>query len=202
MPTRSRNSPSRLPCCSYPFPPSPPPRPSAPATPPPPIHRAASDTTPARCNSLAIRIHIYAPESFTTPRPPIVRSWAAVILQANFSITAGIQYDRTANIWIGPTNVYFGTTAEDQPGEAATGALSATSQTTVPSLPFPGRHRRSFNIVNSTYTGILYGSAKCSSTRWRRISNRQHRDQVIAFSGGPPAAPSPSIPRPACSNRL
>jgi len=38
--------------------------------------------------------------------------WAKVILEADISLNAGIQYDRTANFWLGPTNIYFGTTAE------------------------------------------------------------------------------------------
>src|SRR5262249_57536358 len=38
--------------------------------------------------------------------------WAKVVFQADFSVTAGRQFDRTANIWIGGANVYFGTTAE------------------------------------------------------------------------------------------
>src|SRR5580700_303663 len=38
--------------------------------------------------------------------------WAKVVLEADISLNAGIQYDRTANFWLGPVNIYFGTTAE------------------------------------------------------------------------------------------
>jgi hypothetical protein len=38
--------------------------------------------------------------------------WAKVILESDISVQAGIQYDRTANYWLGPYNIYFGTTAE------------------------------------------------------------------------------------------
>ncbi len=48
----------------------------------------------------------YAPPS-ACPGP-----WAKVILEADINLNAGIQYDRTANFWLGPTNIYFGTTAE------------------------------------------------------------------------------------------
>jgi hypothetical protein len=48
----------------------------------------------------------YAPPS-ACPGP-----WAKVILEADISLNAGIQYDRTANFWLGPVNIYFGTTAE------------------------------------------------------------------------------------------
>jgi hypothetical protein len=38
--------------------------------------------------------------------------WAKVVLEADISLNAGVQYDRTANFWLGPVNIYFGTTAE------------------------------------------------------------------------------------------
>jgi len=48
----------------------------------------------------------YAPPS-ACPGP-----WAKVILEADINLNAGIQYDRTANFWLGPVNIYFGTTSE------------------------------------------------------------------------------------------
>ena len=48
----------------------------------------------------------YAPPS-ACPGP-----WAKVVLEADISLNAGIQFDRTANFWLGPVNIYFGTTAE------------------------------------------------------------------------------------------
>ena len=48
----------------------------------------------------------YAPPS-SCPGP-----WAKVVLVADINLNAGIQYDRTANFWLGPVNIYFGTTAE------------------------------------------------------------------------------------------
>jgi hypothetical protein len=53
----------------------------------------------------------YAPPS-ACPGP-----WAKVVLEADINLNAGIQYDRTANFWLGPTNIYFGTTAEPSPSE-------------------------------------------------------------------------------------
>jgi len=38
--------------------------------------------------------------------------WSKVVLEADFSVTAGIQFDRTASIWLGGVNLYFGTTQE------------------------------------------------------------------------------------------
>jgi Peptide N-acetyl-beta-D-glucosaminyl asparaginase amidase A len=41
--------------------------------------------------------------------------WAKVVFESDISVTAGIQYDRTANFWLGAQNIYFGTTAEPSP---------------------------------------------------------------------------------------
>ena len=41
--------------------------------------------------------------------------WAKVVLEADFSIDAGHQYDRTASIWLNGVNLYFGTTEEPSP---------------------------------------------------------------------------------------
>jgi hypothetical protein len=52
-------------------------------------------------------------ENFTyTPPSECPGPWAKVVLEADISLNAGIQYDRTANFWLGPVNIYFGTTAE------------------------------------------------------------------------------------------
>jgi hypothetical protein len=52
-------------------------------------------------------------ENFTyTPPSECPGPWAKVVLEANINLNAGIQYDRTANFWLGPVNIYFGTTAE------------------------------------------------------------------------------------------
>jgi hypothetical protein len=41
--------------------------------------------------------------------------WAKVVLVADFSVDPGIQYDRTASIWLNSVNIYFGTTQEPSP---------------------------------------------------------------------------------------
>ncbi len=55
-------------------------------------------------------------ENYTyTPPADCPGPWAKVILESDISLNAGIQYDRTANYWLGPVNIYFGTTAEPSP---------------------------------------------------------------------------------------
>ncbi len=87
--------------------------------------------------------------------------WAKVILKANFTVTAGVQYDRSAWFYLGDVNIFYGTTAE--PGSTLSpswqierdvtdlSALFRTPQTGLASIG---------NIVNSTYTGIIYASAE------------------------------------------
>jgi hypothetical protein len=55
-------------------------------------------------------------EDFTyTPPSGCPGPWAKVVLEADINLNAGIQFDRTANFWLGPVNIYFGTTAEPGP---------------------------------------------------------------------------------------
>ncbi len=50
-----------------------------------------------------------------TPPADCPGPWAKVVLESDINLNAGIQYDRTANFWLGPVNIYFGTTAEPSP---------------------------------------------------------------------------------------
>jgi len=55
----------------------------------------------------------YQPKYFSyTPPSDCPGPWAKVVLNADWSVEAGSQFDRTAEIWIGGTNLYFGTTSE------------------------------------------------------------------------------------------
>ncbi|HEX5353138.1 MAG TPA: peptide-N4-asparagine amidase [Rhodanobacteraceae bacterium] len=45
-------------------------------------------------------------------------SWSKVVLEIDFSVPAGRQFDRTATLWLGGVNIYFGTTLEPEPGVA------------------------------------------------------------------------------------
>jgi hypothetical protein len=51
-----------------------------------------------------------------TPPADCPGPWAKVILVSDISLNPGIQYDRTANYWLGPVNIFFGSTAEPSPG--------------------------------------------------------------------------------------
>jgi Peptide N-acetyl-beta-D-glucosaminyl asparaginase amidase A len=132
----------------------------------------------------------YSPQSFNYAPPACSGPWAKVILEANFSVSEGIQYDRTANIWLGPVNIYFGTTSEPDPSDARNwhierdltdySSLFTTSQIGTVDL---------FNIYNKTYNGALHGSA---TLYFYPPASRQTApvtaDQVIGFSSGAPGS--------------
>lgn len=65
----------------------------------------------ARMDAAPHRFHYQPPAKCPGP-------WAKVVLEADFSVAAGYQYDRSASIWLGGVNLYFGTTQEPTP-EAA-----------------------------------------------------------------------------------
>ncbi|MDQ2798240.1 MAG: peptide-N(4)-(N-acetyl-beta-glucosaminyl)asparagine amidase, partial [Armatimonadota bacterium] len=88
------------------------------------------------------------------------RRWAKVILTADFSVTPGRQYDRTAQIMIGRANVYFGTTMEPSRtvGPAWHVERDVTDDLALLQSAQPGEAILG-NIVNATYTGVIHGSA-------------------------------------------
>ncbi len=86
--------------------------------------------------------------------------WAKVVLTADFTVTAGIQYDRTAEFILGGSNIFFGTTSEPSPNlspswhvERDVTDLSAVFKTAQTGKAEIG------NVVNSTYTGIIYANS-------------------------------------------
>ncbi|QEE24224.1 hypothetical protein CS053_06710 [Rhodanobacter glycinis] len=54
---------------------------------------------------------------FTPPRG-CRGGWGKVVLEADFSVPAGRQFDRTVALWLGGINLYFGTTIEPSPDVA------------------------------------------------------------------------------------
>ena len=87
--------------------------------------------------------------------------WAKVVLEADLSVSAGRQFDRTATIGLGGATIYFGTTSEPSRTVARSwhverdltdyGALFGKPQSGQISIG---------NVVDGTYTGVLGASAK------------------------------------------
>ncbi len=95
-----------------------------------------------------------------TPPANCPGPWAAVVFEADWSVDPGVQYDRTTNIWIGGTNIFFGTTAE--PSGTFTRTWHTESNLTDYSPLFTTAQTGSailFNLVNNQYTSHYHGSA-------------------------------------------
>jgi len=103
----------------------------------------------------------FNPVSFPyTPPADCPGPWAKVVFTADLNVTAGVQYDRTANFWLGGTVIYFGTTAE--PSSTLGPSWHVESDLTDYSPLFMTAQQGTAdigNLVNSTYTGIIFASA-------------------------------------------
>lgn len=86
--------------------------------------------------------------------------WSKVVLAVDLSINAGNQYDRTAHIWLGGVNIYTGTTEEPSATVARNWHVERdlTDYSSLFGTAQPGSVDLG-NLVNSTYTGILQGTA-------------------------------------------
>lgn len=95
-----------------------------------------------------------------TPPAGCPGPWQKVVFTADFNVTAGRQFDRTAIVDMAFVNLYFGTTPEPRHNLSPSwhverdvtdySALFTTAQTGDVILG---------NIVNSTFTGVISGSA-------------------------------------------
>jgi hypothetical protein len=95
-----------------------------------------------------------------TPPADCPGPWKKVVFTADFSVTAGRQFDRTAIVDMGFVNLYFGTTAEPRHNLAPSWHIErdVTDYSALFTAPQTGAVILG-NIVNSTYTGIISGSA-------------------------------------------
>lgn len=75
-------------------------------------HEAFNDR--GNASSMAAHPHEF---DFTPPKS-CQGNWSKVVLEADFSVPAGRQFDRTVALWLGGINLYFGTTIEPSPGVA------------------------------------------------------------------------------------
>ena len=91
--------------------------------------------------------------------------WAKVVFSADFTVTAGRQFDRTAKFFLGGANIYFGTTAEPRSAlspswhvERDITELSALLKTAQTGQAILG------NFVGTdsgtVYNGIIYANAR------------------------------------------
>jgi hypothetical protein len=103
----------------------------------------------------------FNPQYFNyTPPANCPGPWAAVVFEADWSVDAGVQYDRTTNVWLGGANVFFGTTAE--PSSSFVRTWHTESNLTEMSPLFTVAQQGMVvlgNLVNNQYTSHYHGSA-------------------------------------------
>jgi hypothetical protein len=103
----------------------------------------------------------FTPKVFTYAPPAACPfPWSKVVLHLTLAVGAGNQFDRTAEIGLGGTTIFFGTTAEPASNLSPSWAvdrdltdLSTLFRKTQSGEIYIG------NVVNSTYTSTLYGGA-------------------------------------------
>jgi hypothetical protein len=128
----------------------------------------------------------YAPRPFLyAPPGGHAQRWAKIVLVDDFSVSAGRQFDRSAEISIGHTNIYFGTTAEpsDNVSPAWHVERDLTEYAALFRVALPGEITVG-NTVDSKYTGVIHGTASL-------------RFYPVARHAAPPLVPDMVLPLPA-----
>jgi hypothetical protein len=105
-------------------------------------------------------------KSFTyTPPAACPGPWAKVVFSADFTVTAGRQFDRTAKFFLGGVSLYFGTTAE--PRATLSPSWHVESDVTDLSALFKTAQTGAANLGNFvgvsggvTYDGLIYANAQ------------------------------------------
>lgn len=95
-----------------------------------------------------------------TPPPDCPGPWEKIVFTADFNVTAGRQFDRTAVVDLGYVNIYFGTTPEPRHNLSPSWHVERdlTEYAALFGSPQTG-HVILGNVVNATYTGVISGSA-------------------------------------------
>jgi hypothetical protein len=100
-----------------------------------------------------------------TPPPGCPGPWAKVVFTADFTVTAGRQFDRTAKFFLGGVSLYFGTTAE--PRASLSPSWHVESDVTDLSALFRSAQNGFANLGNFvgvsggvSFTGIIFANAQ------------------------------------------
>jgi hypothetical protein len=107
----------------------------------------------------------FTPKVFSyTPPAGCPGPWAKVVFTADFTVSAGRQYDRTAAFYLGHASIYYGTTAE--PRQSLSPSWHVERDVTDLSAIFMAAQTGEANIGNFvgvyngvTYNGIIYANA-------------------------------------------
>ena len=121
-----------------------------------------------------------------TPPAACPGPWAKVVFTADFTVTAGRQFDRTAAFYLGHANIYYGTTAE--PRAALSPSWHVEHDVTDLSAIFKSAQTGEANlgnIVNSTYTGIIYANAALEFYPVRDAEDAPVTPDIVVPVNGP-----------------
>ncbi len=107
----------------------------------------------------------FTPKTFSyTPPSECSAPWRKVVFTADFTVTEGRQFDRTASFYIGHANVYYGTTAE--PSSTVSPSWHVERDVTDLSAIFKTAQSGEADLGNFvgvsggvTYNGIIYANA-------------------------------------------
>jgi Peptide N-acetyl-beta-D-glucosaminyl asparaginase amidase A len=137
---------------------------SNPATAQPPVARPS--TTPCVVQLFRnLEFDNFTPQTYTyAPPADCPGPWAKVVFTADFTVTAGRQYDRTAAFYLGHANIYYGTTAE--PRSTLSPSWHVERDVTDLSAIFRSPQTGEANLGNFVgvsggvdYNGIIYANA-------------------------------------------
>ena len=107
----------------------------------------------------------FTPKSFNyAPPAACPKPWARVVLTADFTVTAGRQFDRTAAFYLGHANIYYGTTAEPRASLSPSWHVERDVTDLTPIFESPQSGEANIgNFVGVsngvTYDGIIYANA-------------------------------------------
>lgn len=163
---------------------------SNPITAAPPVQRP--NTTPcvvSLFNNVAFAD--FNPKSFSyTPPAACPGPWAKVVFTADFTVSAGRQYDRTAAFYLGHANIFYGTTAEPRAALSPSWHVEhdVTDLTSLLLSPQTGEANIGnfvgvYNGVN--YSGIIYANAALEfyPVSWQNPAPLT-ADVVVPINGG------------------
>jgi hypothetical protein len=133
----------------------------------------------------------FTPKSFSyTPPAACPGPWAKVVFTADFTVTAGRQFDRTAAFYLGHASIFYGTTAE--PRSALSPSWHVEHDVTDLTSLFESAQTGEANIGNFvgvsggvTYNGIIYANAALEfyPVSWRDPAPVT-ADIVVPVNGG------------------
>lgn len=133
----------------------------------------------------------FTPKVFSyTPPAACPGPWAKVVFTADFTVTAGRQFDRTAAFYLGHASIYYGTTAE--PRSALSPSWHVERDVTDLTSLFEAGQTGEANIGNFvgvsggvTYNGIIYVNAALEfyPVSWQNPAPLT-ADVVVPVNGG------------------